>query len=282
MRPRRGPASRRVVALLAGVAVAALAADVITKIIVVAQLRPADPVRLLGGLVYLSLTRNRGAAFNIGGTGYTAVLAAVAVVVIIVIIRFARRLRSRPWAVALGLVLGGAAGNLVDRLFREPGPLRGAVVDFISLFGPYGHPWPIFNVADSCLVVGVILAVLLELTGRRMDGGRSGRSATDDAPGDAPDDGEPNGDRDGTTSASDRADPGADGAGRAGTDGVAESDGGRGPVPEPGANDDDGAVRSTANGAERAAADGARDRAVPAAGDGGTGRSGAGRPERPA
>ncbi|MEV0841046.1 signal peptidase II [Actinocatenispora sera] len=179
-RPSHGSASRRVVGLLAAIAVAALVVDIITKVVVVANLRPGDPVRLLGGAVYLSLTRNQGAAFNIGGTGYTAILAAVAVVVIIVIIRFARRLRSWQWAVALGLVLGGAAGNLTDRLFRAPGPLRGGVVDFISVFSPDGHPWPIFNAADSCLVVGVIIAVLLELTGRRMDGTRAGRG-TDDA-----------------------------------------------------------------------------------------------------
>lgn len=158
---------------------AALVVDIITKVVVVAHLRPGDPVRLLGGAVYLSLTRNQGAAFNIGGTGYTAILAAVAVVVIIVIVRFARRLRSWQWAVALGLVVGGAGGNLTDRLFRAPGPLRGGVVDFISVFSPDGHPWPIFNVADSCLVVGVIIAVLLELTGRRMDGTRAGRGADD-------------------------------------------------------------------------------------------------------
>jgi signal peptidase II len=178
-RPSHGSASRRVVGLLAGIAVAALVVDIITKVVVVAHLRPGDPVRLLGGAVYLSLTRNQGAAFNIGGTGYTAILAAVAAVVIIVIVRFARRLRSWQWAVALGLVVGGAGGNLTDRLFRAPGPLRGGVVDFISVFSPDGHPWPIFNVADSCLVVGVIIAVLLELTGRRMDGTRAGRGADD-------------------------------------------------------------------------------------------------------
>ncbi|BCJ34970.1 hypothetical protein Athai_24730 [Actinocatenispora thailandica] len=172
--------------MLAGIAVVALVVDIITKVVAVANLHPGDPVRLLGGAVYLSLTRNQGAAFNIGGTGYTAILAAVAVVVIIVIIRFARRLRSWPWAVALGLVLGGAAGNLTDRLFRAPGPLRGGVVDFISVFSPDGHPWPIFNAADSCLVVGVIIAVLLELTGRRIDGTRAGRSADDAKAADEP------------------------------------------------------------------------------------------------
>ncbi len=84
----------------------------------------------------------------------------------------ASRLRSVPWAVALGLVLGGALGNLGDRLFRAPGFLVGHVVDFISVFGPDGEHFPIFNLADSALTCGVILAVLLELMGRRRDGGR--------------------------------------------------------------------------------------------------------------
>jgi signal peptidase II len=81
-------------------------------------------------------------------------------------------LRSLAWGAALGLVLGGAMGNLVDRLFRPPGPFRGEVVDMISLFDPHGQVWPVFNIADSSLVVGVLLAVWLELTGRRRDGTR--------------------------------------------------------------------------------------------------------------
>ena len=84
----------------------------------------------------------------------------------------ARRLRSVPWAVALGLVLGGALGNLGDRLFRAPGFLVGHVVDFVSVFSPDGHYFAIFNVADSALTCGVVLAILLEVTGRRRDGTR--------------------------------------------------------------------------------------------------------------
>jgi signal peptidase II len=89
----------------------------------------------------------------------------------------ARRLASAPWAVALGLVLGGAAGNLVDRLFRAPGPFVGHVVDMISVFDERGAVFPVFNVADSALTVGVALAILLELTGRQRDGGRLPRPA---------------------------------------------------------------------------------------------------------
>src|SRR5436305_835188 len=77
----------------------------------------------------------------------------------------AGRMRSAGWAVALGLVLGGALGNLSDRLFRAPGVLRGHVVDWISAFGPYGEHWPIFNVADSAIVCGAVLAAGLAVLG---------------------------------------------------------------------------------------------------------------------
>jgi lipoprotein signal peptidase len=144
--------------LLAAVALLVLATDVVTKLLVVATLADRE-VELFGGLVTLRESRNPGAAFGIAG-GMTIVFTAVAVVVALVIARTARRLRSRGWAVALGLVMGGALGNLVDRLFRDPGPLRGAVVDFIDL--PY---WPSFNVADSAIVCGGLLALLLSSRG---------------------------------------------------------------------------------------------------------------------
>jgi signal peptidase II len=88
----------------------------------------------------------------------------------------ALRLRSVSWAIALGLVLGGALGNLVDRIFRAPGPFVGHVVDMVSLFDDQGRVWPVFNLADSSLVVGVLLAIALEMTGRRRDGTRVGLS----------------------------------------------------------------------------------------------------------
>jgi signal peptidase II len=82
------------------------------------------------------------------------------------------REKKKDDIIALGLVLGGALGNLGDRLFRAPGMFQGHVVDMISLFGPYAQYFAIFNVADSCLSVGVVLAVLLELTGHQRDGSR--------------------------------------------------------------------------------------------------------------
>lgn len=146
-------------------ALIALAADLVSKIVVVATIQPADPgVRLLGGAVYLVHARNSGAAFSLAA-GATVVLTAISVVVIAVVIRTARKLTSSRWAVALGLVLGGAMGNLVDRLFRAPSPGKGHVVDWISVLANDGHVWPIFNLADSAIMTGGALAVLLSLRG---------------------------------------------------------------------------------------------------------------------
>jgi signal peptidase II len=158
--------------LLALIGVLVLAADIVTKVVAVAQLEDKEPVAILGGLVYLQIVRNSGAAFSLA-TGYTWVLTLVAAGVVVVIIRVARRLRSTGWAVALGLVLGGALGNLTDRLFRAPGPLRGHVVDMVSVFGPDGRWFPVFNLADSAIVCGGALLVLLALLGRELDGTRS-------------------------------------------------------------------------------------------------------------
>jgi signal peptidase II len=162
------------VVLLAATAVVAVALDQWVKWLSTEHLTEGEPVRILGGLVYLSLLRNSGAAFSLGES-YTWVFPLITLVVIGWICFMATRLRSMPWAVSLGLVLGGAFGNLSDRLFRAPGPFQGHVVDMISVFAPYGEKFAVFNVADSCLSVGVVLAVLLELTGRQRDGRRAVR-----------------------------------------------------------------------------------------------------------
>jgi signal peptidase II len=143
-----------------------LAADVISKSIVVARMADHQPIRLLGGLLTITLTRNGGAAFSIG-TSMTIVFTAIAVGVIVYILRTARNLRSIGWAVALGLLLGGATGNLLDRIFRAPGAFQGHVVDWIEL--PH---WPVFNLADSSIVCAGVLVVLLALFGIRLDGTR--------------------------------------------------------------------------------------------------------------
>jgi signal peptidase II len=158
------------VALFVATALVALILDVISKIVVVDQLKVTDrPVRVLGGLFYLQQTRNAGAAFSLG-TGFTIVLTGVAVAVVVIIARAASRLRSAAWALALGLILGGALGNLSDRIFRSPGIGRGQVVDWISAFGPNAEHWPIFNLADSAIVCGAILAGLLAVLGIDFDG----------------------------------------------------------------------------------------------------------------
>ena len=169
-----------------------LAADAISKVVVVAQLSGHPPIRLLGGLLTLRLIRNSGAAFSLG-TSLTVVFTAIAVGVIIFILRTARRLRSLPWAITLGLLLGGATGNLTDRIFRAPGVMRGDVVDWIQL--PH---WPVFNLADSAIVCGGVLAVLLAVRGLRLDGTVEG--AIEAGP---PDQSDPPG----TTSARPRARP---------------------------------------------------------------------------
>ena len=150
-----------------------VALDLLTKIIAVATLTPGESPGILGGLVYFSIIRNPGAAFSMA-TGMTWILALIAIAVVVVIIRMAPRLRSTPWAVSLGLVLGGAMGNLIDRIFRTPGFLQGHVVDFVSLFGPNGEYFAIFNVADSAITIGGISLVVTALLGIDFDGTRKG------------------------------------------------------------------------------------------------------------
>jgi signal peptidase II len=150
--------------LLLAVAATVLLADIVTKALAVHRLSERDPVDLLGGLLTLRLVRNAGAAFGFA-QGLTIAFTLVAVAVVVVILRLSRRLRSTSWAVALGLVLGGAVGNLVDRIFRAPGPGRGHVVDFLEL--PH---WPVFNLADSAIVSSAILMVLLTARGTSYDG----------------------------------------------------------------------------------------------------------------
>lgn len=143
--------------LLFGIAATVLILDLITKVAAVAYLDPRQPVSIIGDLVTLRLIRNPGAAFSMA-TGMTWLLTILAVVVTIVVIRIGGRLRSRWWVLGLGLVLGGALGNLIDRIFRSPGPMRGHVVDFFSV------GWfPIFNIADSAVVCGAILIVALNI-----------------------------------------------------------------------------------------------------------------------
>jgi signal peptidase II len=172
--------------VLAGVAAFVLAADIITKALVVAHLREDEPVHVLGNVLMLNLLRNPGAAFSVG-TGDTIVFTAIAVAVVVYIARTARKLHSIGWAITLGLLLGGALGNLTDRIFRAPGLFRGNVVDWIEVT----RYWPVFNLADSAIVCGGILTVLLAMLGYHLDGTRGDRKAPPSPPGSGSDDASP-------------------------------------------------------------------------------------------
>ncbi|HEU0191551.1 MAG TPA: signal peptidase II [Mycobacterium sp.] len=168
------PEPPRRLRLLLSVAAVVLALDVVTKALAVKLLTPGEPVPIIGNTVTWTLVRNSGAAFSMA-TGYTGVLTLVACAVVVGIILMGRRLVSPWWAIGLGMILGGAMGNLVDRFFRSPGPLHGHVVDFLSIGW-----WPVFNVADPSVVGGAILLVVLSVFGfdfdvvgrRRADGQR--------------------------------------------------------------------------------------------------------------
>ncbi|MDQ3761867.1 MAG: signal peptidase II [Actinomycetota bacterium] len=175
--PTVSPGRRRT-GLLAATATVTLLLDVLSKIVAVATLEGRPPVELLGGGLYLVVYRNSGTAFSMA-TGLTWLLSLIALGVVVVIVRLATRLHSAGWAFGLGLVLGGALGNLVDRMLRAPGPLRGHVVDFLSLLAPDGSVWPVFNLADSAIVCGGVMLVLLAATGREFDGTRSPRRSGD-------------------------------------------------------------------------------------------------------
>ena len=154
---------RRRLRLLLSVAGVVLFLDVVTKVLAVRLLTPRQPVSIIGDTVTWTLVRNSGAAFSMG-TSYTWILTLVASGVVVGIIWMGRRLVSPWWALGLGMILGGALGNLVDRFFRSPGPLRGHVVDFLSIGW-----WPVFNVADPAVVGGAILLVALSLFGYDFD-----------------------------------------------------------------------------------------------------------------
>lgn len=150
--------------LVLGVAAFVVLVDQLSKAIAVAQLTDHEPIKLLGGLLTLRLLRNAGAAFGLA-TGFSIIFTFFAAAVVSIIARVSRRLTSRSWAVALGMLLGGASGNLLDRVFRAPSPLRGHVVDFLEL--PH---WPVFNLADSSIVCAGFLMVILTFRGVTLDG----------------------------------------------------------------------------------------------------------------
>lgn len=159
-----GARLRRRVGVLASVAITAYLLDLATKIMVVLWLEPRAEIPVFGEWLTLHAVRNSGAAFGMG-QALTVVFTCIAAIVVVVILRLARKLYSVPWAIALGLLLGGALGNLTDRIFRAPGVFQGAVVDFIA-----PKHFAVFNLADSAIVCGGILIVLLSFRGLDPDG----------------------------------------------------------------------------------------------------------------
>lgn len=143
-----------------------LVVDQLTKFWATSALSGGRVVPILGDLLSLRLLYNPGAAFSIG-TGYTWIFTIIAAVAVAAITRAAWKVRSRAWALALGLVLGGATTHLLDRLFREPAFARGHVVDFIDYAGFF-----VGNVADISLVCGGALIIVLYLRGVGLDGRR--------------------------------------------------------------------------------------------------------------
>jgi signal peptidase II len=172
------PRARSKLAVLIAVAVGAFGLDALSKALVVANLTPGQPVHVIGDILEFNLLRNSGAAFSFG-TGYTAVFTLLAIVVISVVVRFAPRLRSTGYAVAFGLLLAGAGGNLADRIFRAPGVFRGDVVDWIEVTRYY----PVFNLADSSICIAAVLFIVLSLRGIHMDGTRGDQSPVSEADG---------------------------------------------------------------------------------------------------
>jgi signal peptidase II len=158
------PRGKRRVAVLFAVAVFAYLLDLGSKMLVVAKLEHHEPIEIIGDWLRLAAIRNAGAAFGFG-EAFTIIFTVIAAAVIVVIARLARKLRSLPWAIALGLLLGGALGNLTDRIFRAPGVFEGAVVDFIA-----PKHFAVFNLADSAIVCGGILIVILSFRGLDPDG----------------------------------------------------------------------------------------------------------------
>lgn len=155
-------------------------ADQVAKMWAVARLEYQPPVELLGTWLRLVFVRNSGAAFSLGA-GATLFVSLLALVIVGVLMYRARNLRSVWWALAMGGMIGGALGNLTDRVFRFPGGLQGHVVDFIAV--PY---WPIFNVADMAVVSSAVLMVILAMVGIDFDGTRTTKDSEQEAAGGQP------------------------------------------------------------------------------------------------
>lgn len=145
--------------IMFAVALAVIVLDQVTKAWAVAALMGRNPIDVIGTLLRLTYVENTGAAFGLGA-GLAWMFTIAAIIVTIVVIRISRNLGSLAWAFALGGLMGGALGNAIDRVMREPGWGSGYVVDFLQL--PY---WPVFNIADVAVVTSAIGMVVLSAFG---------------------------------------------------------------------------------------------------------------------
>ena len=152
--------ARRLAAWLYATAGLTYLADRLTKLWAERSLAGRPPMTVIPGVLQLNYTTNSGGAFGLGQSA-SWVFAAATILVAAAIVASSFRLRHGPTAVALGLILGGAFGNLTDRAARGDGLLSGRVVDFIDF-----HVWPVFNLADSAIVIG---ALLLAVAGIRRE-----------------------------------------------------------------------------------------------------------------
>lgn len=169
--PRTPRPGRRLPALAFALGAGGFLADLAAKTAALALLDPAHPPVLLGGLLTLQLVRNPGAAFSLG-ENFTVVLACIALIAFVFVAGWLiPRVRHVGWAVAEGFLLAGVTGNLADRLFREPGPFHGHVVDFIQL-----PSFAIFNVADMFITAAAVLIVWFVAVAQIGPDGRSQRA----------------------------------------------------------------------------------------------------------
>jgi signal peptidase II len=147
------PALGKIYALMLATAAVVVALDQLTKQLALGALKDG-PVDIISGAVTFRLTYNSGGAFGLL-QGLPGLFMVATVVVVAIILIWARGLEDLRWALPLGMVLGGGLGNVADRLFRATG---GRVVDFIDL-----HVWPVFNIADAAISIGVVVILLLSL-----------------------------------------------------------------------------------------------------------------------
>lgn len=162
------------IAIIVVTAAAVVMIDQIVKHAITGSMTVGEVTPLLGSVLQLHYVENSGAAFSLG-ENFTWVLSLVAIGVVVFIVWYSRRIRSRRWGLVFGLLLGGAIGNLADRMFRGSRLGEGRVVDFVQL---WGFP-AIFNIADTAIVLAMAMFILLTLLGVRLDGRRVHRHHDD-------------------------------------------------------------------------------------------------------